>query len=138
MIKKPSREAGRKKRHERVRHKISGTAGKPRLAVFRSNDHIYAQVIDDDAQHTLCAASTVEKDIKTRLQNTANVDAAKVVGEAVAKKGSGTGYTNRNLRPRRIPLPREGQSTGRCRPRSGAAILTKQAVYKAAKGGTCT
>jgi large subunit ribosomal protein L18 len=91
MIKKPSREEGRKKRHARVRHKISGTAGKPRLAVFRSNDHIYAQVIDDDAQHTLCAASTVEADIKSKIPNTANVDAAKIVGEAVAKKALAKG-----------------------------------------------
>ncbi|MCL2617399.1 MAG: 50S ribosomal protein L18 [Defluviitaleaceae bacterium] len=91
MIKKPSREAGRKKRHERVRTKIAGTAERPRLAVFRSNDHIYAQVIDDDAQHTLCAASTVEKEIKSKLENTANVDAAKVVGEVLAKKALAKG-----------------------------------------------
>ena len=91
MIKKPSRDEGRKKRHERLRNKISGTAVRPRLAVFRSNNHIYAQVIDDDAQHTLCAASTVEKEIKSKLENTANVDAAKIVGEALAKKALAKG-----------------------------------------------
>ncbi|MCL2852517.1 MAG: 50S ribosomal protein L18 [Defluviitaleaceae bacterium] len=91
MIKKPSRDAGRKKRHERLRNKIAGTAERPRLAVFRSNSHIYAQMIDDDAQHTLCAASTVEKEIKAKLENTANVDAAKLVGESLAKKALAKG-----------------------------------------------
>ena len=91
MIKKPSRDAGRRKRHQRLRNKISGTAQRPRLAVFRSNTHIYAQVIDDDAQHTLCAASTVEKDIKSKLENTADVNAAKIVGEALAKKALSKG-----------------------------------------------
>jgi large subunit ribosomal protein L18 len=94
MIRKPSRDAGRRKRHERLRNKIAGTAERPRLAVFRSNDHIYAQVIDDDAQHTLCAASTVEKEIKSRLENTANVDAAKLVGEMLAKKALARGIQN--------------------------------------------
>jgi len=94
MIKKPSRDAGRKKRHERLRNKIAGTAQRPRLAVFRSNSHIYAQIIDDDAQHTLCAASTVEKDIKSKIDNTADVEAAKVVGEALAKKALAKGIEN--------------------------------------------
>ncbi|MCL2617754.1 MAG: 50S ribosomal protein L18 [Defluviitaleaceae bacterium] len=94
MIKKPSRDAGRKKRHQRLRNKIAGTAQRPRLAVFRSNDHIYAQVIDDDAQHTLCAASTVEKEVKAKLENTANVEAAKLVGEVLAKKALAKGINN--------------------------------------------
>lgn len=86
MIKKPSREAARVKRHYRLRNKISGTAQKPRLAVFRSNQHIYAQIIDDTIGNTIASASTMEKAISEKVQSTSNVDAAKVVGEAVAKK----------------------------------------------------
>ena len=93
MIKKPSRAVSRAKRHYRLRNNISGTATKPRLAVFRSNMHIYAQIIDDTAQNTLCAASTMEADIKAKLDKTNNVDAAKAVGEALAKKAVEKGIT---------------------------------------------
>ncbi|MCI8342492.1 MAG: 50S ribosomal protein L18 [Firmicutes bacterium] len=86
MIKKPSRAEARIKRHYRIRNKISGTAVQPRLAVFRSNKHIYAQLIDDVAGHTLAAASTMEADIASKLEATSNVDAAAAVGEAIAKK----------------------------------------------------
>jgi large subunit ribosomal protein L18 len=86
MIRKPSRQAAREKRHYRLRNTLAGTAEKPRLAVFRSNSHIYAQIIDDTVGHTLVCASTMEKAIKTQLESTANVDAAKAVGTAVAKK----------------------------------------------------
>jgi len=82
MIKKPSRNGLRLKRHLRIRRKVSGTAVAPRLCVFRSNKHVYAQIIDDVAQHTLAAASTKE----LGLTKTSNIDAAKAVGEAVAKK----------------------------------------------------
>ena len=93
MIKKPSRSAAREKRHYRLRNKISGTAEQPRLAVFRSNMHIYAQVIDDTVGNTLCAASTMEKDIKAKLEKINDVEAAKAVGEAVAKKALEKGIT---------------------------------------------
>jgi len=86
MIKKPSRADARVKRHYRLRNKISGTAQKPRLAVFRSNNHIYAQVIDDTVGNTVVAASTMEAAIKDKLESTSNIDAAKAVGDAVAKK----------------------------------------------------
>jgi len=86
MIKKPSRADARIKRHYRLRNKISGTAQKPRLAVFRSNNHIYAQVIDDTVGNTVVAASTMEAAIKDKLESTSNIDAAKAVGDAVAKK----------------------------------------------------
>ena len=86
MITKPSKAAARQKRHYRLRNHISGTAERPRLAVFRSNMHIYAQIIDDTAGNTICSASTMEKDIKAKLEHTNDVEAAKVVGEAVAKK----------------------------------------------------
>ena len=93
MIRKPSRADARVKRHYRLRNKISGTAVKPRLAVFRSNKHIYAQVIDDTVGNTICAASTMEAGVKAKLENTNDVEAAKVVGEAVAKKAIEKGIT---------------------------------------------
>ncbi|MCQ4726885.1 50S ribosomal protein L18 [Anaerotignum faecicola] len=86
MIRKPSRAAARIKRHYRIRNKISGTAAQPRLAVFRSNKHIYAQLIDDVNGHTLAAASTMEADIASKLETTSNIAAATAVGEAIAKK----------------------------------------------------
>lgn len=93
MIKKPSRQAARQKRHYRMRNRLSGTAGKPRLAVFRSDSHIYAQIIDDEAARTLVAASTMEKAVKESLAKTSNVEAAKAVGEAVAKKALAQGIS---------------------------------------------
>ncbi len=86
MIKKVSRQAVRVKKHKKLRNKISGTTERPRLAVYRSNNHIYAQVIDDVKGHTIVAASTVEKAIKDSLEQTNDVAAAAAVGEAVAKK----------------------------------------------------
>lgn len=86
MITKPSRAAARAKRHYRLRNHISGTAERPRLAVFRSNMHIYAQIIDDTVGNTICSASTMEADVKAKLEHTNDVEAAKVVGETVAKK----------------------------------------------------
>lgn len=87
MIKKPSRSAAREKRHYRLRNKISGTAQRPRLAVYRSDKHMYAQIIDDVAGNTLVSASTVEKEAKEKLGNkTSNVEAAKFVGQLVAKR----------------------------------------------------
>lgn len=93
MIRKPSRAAARTKRHYRIRNKINGTATQPRLAVFRSNQHIYAQVIDDTVGNTLVAASTMESDIASKLENTANIEAAQAVGEAIAKKAIDKGIT---------------------------------------------
>ena len=86
MIKKKSRADVRVKKHNRMRFHISGTADRPRLAVFRSNNHMYAQIIDDAAGNTLVAASTVEKDIKSQLEKTNNVDAAAYVGKVVAER----------------------------------------------------
>lgn len=91
MIKKPSRAKGRKKRHLRIRNKVNGTAQKPRLAVFRSNKHIYAQIIDDTLGNTLVSASTMEADIKATLSNTSDVSAAKAVGEQIAKRAINKG-----------------------------------------------
>ncbi len=93
MIKKKVRAEVRKKKHKRLRFYLSGTAERPRLAVFKSNKHVYAQIIDDDAQRTLCAASTVEKDIKADLEKTNDVTAAAAVGTAIAKKALAAGIT---------------------------------------------
>ncbi|MCX5941292.1 MAG: 50S ribosomal protein L18, partial [Cyanobium sp. LacPavin_0818_WC50_MAG_67_9] len=79
------------KRHRRLRRQLTGTAARPRLAVFRSNNHIYAQVIDDDAQNTLCAASTLDKDLRTSLNTSATCDASVAVGELVAKRALAKG-----------------------------------------------
>ena len=86
MIKKESRNSMRVVRHARIRSKIMGTSEIPRLCVFRSNTGIYAQIIDDEAKITLCSASSLDKDLK--LKNGSNIEAAKVVGEAIAKKAT--------------------------------------------------
>jgi large subunit ribosomal protein L18 len=91
MVNKKSRSEVRAKKHMRIRNKVSGTAARPRLAVFRSNNHMYAQLIDDVAGHTLAAASTLEKDVKASCEKTNNVDAAAKVGEAIAKKALALG-----------------------------------------------
>ena len=86
MVTKESRSKIRAKKHRRLRATLAGTAAKPRLAVFRSNNHMYAQIIDDTVGNTLCAASTLDKDVKAALEKTNNVDAAAAVGTAIAKK----------------------------------------------------
>ena len=91
MIKKQSRAVARVKRHLRIRNRISGTPAVPRLAVFRSNTHIYAQVIDDTKGVTLVASSTVEKEVAGALKGTSNKEAATAVGTAVAKKAIAAG-----------------------------------------------
>lgn len=91
MIQKKSRKALRLKKHSRIRNKVKGTAARPRLAVFRSANHIYAQIIDDSKAHTLVAASTVEADIQSKVEKTANVDAATAVGAAIAEKALAKG-----------------------------------------------
>ena len=86
MLKKINKSAHRKKKHLRIRNRFSGTAERPRLAVFRSNSHMYAQIIDDEAGKTLVACSTLEKDVAKSLKETDNIEAAKVVGDTVAKR----------------------------------------------------
>ncbi|NJN29080.1 MAG: 50S ribosomal protein L18 [Synechococcales cyanobacterium RM1_1_8] len=83
---KYSRKQSTQRRHQRIRRKLSGTAERPRLAVFRSNNHIYVQLVDDVAQHTLACASTVDPELKTALGATANCDASGKVGELIAKR----------------------------------------------------
>ncbi len=93
MVSKVSRAKVRTKKHDRMRNRFSGTAERPRLAVFRSNNHIYAQIIDDTVGNTLVAASTMEKEVKDSVEKTNNVEAAKAVGTLVAKKALDKGIT---------------------------------------------
>ena len=86
MVSKKSRQEVRVKKHRRMRNRLSGTSQKPRLAVFRSNNHMYAQIIDDTVGNTLVAASTLEKDVKAELEKTNNVDAAAYLGTVIAKR----------------------------------------------------
>ncbi len=85
MVKKTDRKMERARRHARVRRKISGTAERPRLCVYRSNTNLYVQIIDDVAEKTLVAASTLDKDVKTKH---ANKEAAKELGTLIAKKAA--------------------------------------------------
>ena len=86
MIKKQSRSEVRVKKHMKVRNRFSGTAERPRLAVFRSNNHMYAQIIDDTVGNTLVSASTLQKDVKANLEKTNNVYAAAYLGKVIAEK----------------------------------------------------
>ena len=86
MVSKKSRSEVRVKKHERMRNRFAGTAERPRLAVFRSNNHMYAQIIDDSVGNTLVAASTVEKAVKAELEHTNDTDAAAYVGTLIAKR----------------------------------------------------
>ena len=86
MVSKKSRSEIRVKKHVRLRNRFSGTAERPRLAVFRSNDHMYAQVIDDTVGNTLVSASTLQKDVAEGLEKTNNVDAAAYLGKVIAER----------------------------------------------------
>jgi large subunit ribosomal protein L18 len=86
MVSKVSRQEVRAKKHDRIRNRFKGTAERPRLAVFRSNSHMSAQIIDDVEGRTLVAASTMEKEIKSELEQTDNVEAAAYVGTVIAKR----------------------------------------------------
>ena len=86
MVSKQSKSEVRIKKHNRLRNRFAGTAARPRLAVFRSNNHMYAQIIDDSVGNTLVAASTVEKAAKAELEKTDDVAAATYVGTLIAKR----------------------------------------------------
>ena len=86
MVSKKSRQVVRENKHRRMRNRFSGTPERPRLAVFRSNNHMYAQIIDDTVGNTLVSASTLEKDVKAELEKTNNVDAAAYLGTVIAKR----------------------------------------------------
>lgn len=91
MIKKIDKNANRLARHARVRKKISGTSERPRLDVYRSNSHIYAQVIDDTTGTTLASASTLETEVAKQVADMTKTDAAKIVGKLVAERAAAKG-----------------------------------------------
>ncbi|HIS33169.1 MAG TPA: 50S ribosomal protein L18 [Candidatus Limivivens intestinipullorum] len=93
MISKESRTSVRVNKHRKIRNRFAGTAERPRLAVFRSNNHMYAQIIDDSVGHTLVSASTLQKDVKAELEKTNNVAAAAYLGTVIAKKALEKGIT---------------------------------------------
>jgi len=86
-----TKEELRQRRHNRVRTKVAGTPERPRLNVFRSLNNIYVQVVDDTTQHTLVAASTIDKELKTKVKSGGNVESARLVGELVAKRAKEKG-----------------------------------------------
>ena len=86
MVSKKSRSEVRVNKHRKLRNRFSGTAERPRLAVFRSNNHMYAQIIDDTVGKTIVSASTVQKEVKAELEKTNNVDAAAYLGTVIAKR----------------------------------------------------
>ena len=86
MVSKKSRSEVRVNKHRKLRNRLSGTAECPRLAVFRSNNHMYPQIIDDTVGNTLVSASTLQKDVKANLEKTNNVDAAAYLGKVIAEK----------------------------------------------------
>ena len=93
MISKKSRAEVRVKKHMKLRNRFQGTAERPRLSVYRSNMHIYTQIIDDVAQKTLCSASTVQKDVKAELEKTNDVAAAAYLGKVIAERAKAAGIT---------------------------------------------
>ena len=93
MVSKKSRAELRAKKHMRIRNRLNGTAERPRLAVFRSNNHMYAQIIDDTVGNTLVSASTLEKEVSKELEKTNNVDAAAYLGTVIAKRAIEKGIT---------------------------------------------
>ena len=94
MISKVSRAEVRQKKHRRLRNHIVGTAERPRLAVFRSNNHMYAQIIDDTVGNTLVSASTNQKEVKAELEHTNDVAAAAYLGTVIGKKAVEGGITS--------------------------------------------
>ena len=93
MVSKKSKNEIRVKKHRRLRNRFSGTAERPRLAVFRSNNHMYAQIIDDTVGNTLVSASTLQKDVKAELEKTNDVAAAAYLGKVIAEKAIAAGIT---------------------------------------------
>ena len=91
MIKQEIRKPKVQKRHRTIRQKVSGTAEFPRLAVYRSTKHIYAQLIDDENRVTLASASSNDKDLKEQLKHGGNIEAAKLIGSTIAKKAKDKG-----------------------------------------------
>ena len=133
MVSKKSRTVVRENKHRKLRNRFSGTAERPRLAVFRSNNHMYAQIIDDTVGNTLVSASTLDKDLKAEVEKTNNVDAAAKLGTVIAKKALDKGIPHRRRwnisarycrccgRVRRLPLTSSG-AVETSRPETGSLM----------------
>lgn len=93
MVNKRSRSKVRENKHRKLRKRFTGTPERPRLAVFRSNKHMYAQIIDDTVGNTLISASTIQKDVKAETEKTNDVEAAAYLGTVIAKKALDKGIT---------------------------------------------
>ena len=93
MLQKPDKNIARKKRHTRVRKHLSGTQQRPRLNVFRSLNHIYAQIINDETGTTLVSASTMDKEVSATLNYGGNINAAQIVGKLVAERAVAKGIS---------------------------------------------
>lgn len=93
MIKKSAKNILRNKKHYRMRRHIIGTEARPRLSVFRSEKHIYAQIIDDSKSMTLVSASTLDADVKAQIEKTSDTQAAAAVGKVLAERAAGKGIT---------------------------------------------
>ncbi|HEY9678169.1 MAG TPA: 50S ribosomal protein L18 [Drouetiella sp.] len=93
MITKPDRKLNREKRHMRIRRGLAGTTARPRLCVYRSNKHIYAQIVDDSTMKTLVCASTLDPELKGKVEKSWDCDSAKTVGALVAKRAKDKGIT---------------------------------------------
>lgn len=93
MINKKNRKEIAQKRHERLRVRLAGTAERPRLSVYRSNKHIYAQVIDDTKGITLVSASSIDKELKDKLSHGGNIEASKAIGKLIAERAKAKGIS---------------------------------------------
>ncbi len=119
-----SKDAHRRRVHERVRTRVAGTTERPRLCVYRSLGHIYTQVIDDRTGQTLASASSVDKETKKNLKGGGNIAAAKVIGKAIAERAKSAGVSKSSVRPRRVQVPRPRQGARRCGAGSGVTVLS--------------
>ncbi len=93
MLRKENKNEARQKRHRRVRKNVAGTVDRPRLNVFRSLSHIYAQIINDKTGTTLVSASTMDKEVREGMEYGGNIEAAKAVGTAIAKRAIAQGIS---------------------------------------------
>ena len=121
---KANRMQRRRQRHARVRRKIQGTSARPRLNVYRSTGHIYAQIIDDEAGHTVASASTLDKGVRAQLsQEDSKREEAKAVGKVVAERAREQGHRERGVRPGWVRLPRSSCRAGGRQPRGWLGLL---------------
>ena len=129
---------GRATRHRRIRMRVRGTTERPRLTVFRSLNHIYAQVVDDVSGRTVAAVDSRSPDFQGRMKTGGNVAAAKLVGELLAAARQGPGRHRGRVRPGRLPVPRPRQGARRGGARRWSHVLEHRAngIEPTASGGS--